>query len=284
MRIGLSTPIVVQVPGVACEWEHSATIDDLASVASAADRVGFEFLTCSEHIAVPSTDAHIRGAVYWDPLPTLGFLATHTARIRLATSVLVLGYHHPLEIAKRYGTLDRVSGGRLVLGVGIGSLAAEFELLGVPFDRRGARADDALRALRVALSNETPDYRGPFYTFSGLTVLPQPAQPRVPLWVGGRSPASLRRAAAMADGWMPFGLDASAITQLLTTVDTPSGFDVVLGSGRLDPEADATGTRHRLLELRAAGATVISCSVVARSAEHYCTQLPLLKEIADTID
>lgn len=168
MRIGLSSPVVVQVPGIASEWERFASIEDLASIADVADRLGgYEFLTCSEHVAIPSADAETRGAVYWDPLPTLGFLAARTVKIKLATSVLVLGYHHPLEIAKRYGTLDRVSSGRLVLGVGIGSLAAEFELLGARFDKRGARADDALRALRAALSTESPATKDRSIPFPG---------------------------------------------------------------------------------------------------------------------
>jgi probable F420-dependent oxidoreductase len=285
MRIGLSSPVVVQVPGVASEWERCASIEDLARIAGTADELGFEFLTCSEHVAIPSADADTRGAVYWDPLATLGFLAARTTRIRLATSVLVLGYHHPLEIAKRYGTLDRASSGRLVLGVGIGSLAEEFELLGAHFDRRGARADDALRALRAALSTESPTYEGPFYFFSDMTVLPQAVQPRVPIWVGGRSIQSLRRGAQLADGWMPFGLAAAQIEDLLRQVETPPGFEVVLGSGHpLDPDGDQVGTRQRLLELTAGGATVVSCTVAARSAEHYCEQLRLLNDIADTID
>ena len=141
MRLGLSTPVVVQVPGMASHWEGEAGIEDLSRIASAADELGFEYLTCSEHVAIPSVDAADRGAVYWEPLATLGFLAARTRRIRLATSVLVLGYHHPLEIAKRYGTLDRVSGGRLVLGVGIGSLKKEFDLIGAPWQQRAARAD-----------------------------------------------------------------------------------------------------------------------------------------------
>jgi probable F420-dependent oxidoreductase len=223
--------------------------------------------------------------VYWDPLATLGFLAAHTTNILLATSVIVLGYHHPLEVAKRYGTLDRVSSGRLVLGVGIGSLAEEFELLGANFDQRGPRADDALCALRASLPSASPAYDGPFYSFSGMTVLPHAVQPQVPIWVGGRSVQSLRRAAQLADGWMPFGLAAEQIDQLLAEVELPPGFEVVLGSGHaLDPEGHPTETRRRLVGLSAAGATTVSCTVGARSAAHYCEQLRLLKDIADTID
>lgn len=284
MRLGLSTPVVVQVPGVASPWEREASVEDLALIAAAADQLGYEFLTCSEHVAVPDADAEVRGAVYWDPLSTLGFLAARTTRIRLATAVVVLGYHHPLELAKRYGTLDRISAGRLVLGVGIGSLEAEFDLLGAPFDNRGVRADDALRALRTAMSTPNPTYTGPYWSFSGMTVLPHAIQPQVPVWVGGRSRASLQRAVEIADGWMPFMLTANEIRRLASDVALPDEFDLVLGSGRpLDPGGDGVAVRRRLLELRTAGATVINCTLAADSAEHYLSQLHALKDIADSI-
>lgn len=282
MRLGLSTPVVVQVPGVASPWEAAAGIEELARISEVADNLGFDYLTCSEHVAVPAEEAARRGAVYWDPLATLGFLAAHTRRIRLATSVLVLGYHHPLEIAKRYGTLDRVSAGRLVLGVGIGSLQAEFDLLGAEWERRAARADDALRALRASLSTATPRYHGSSYDYQGMTVLPHAEQDRVPIWVGGRSAASLRRAVELADGWMPFGLTTGEVRSLLSDVDLPDGFDVLL-SATVDPESDAKGTRQRLEALRAAGATAITCVVRADNAEHYCGQLARLREIEEQL-
>ena len=285
MRVGLSSPVVVQVPGVASPWENQASVEDLADIAATADELGFEFLTCSEHVAIPATDAPSRGAVYWDPLATLGFLAARTSRIRLATAVVVLGYHHPLAIAKRYGTLDRLSSGRLVLGVGIGSLAAEFDLLGADFRHRGERADDALRALRAALCTAEPSYAGPHFEFSGMTVLPRAVQPRVPIWVGGQSMQSLRRAMRLADGWMPFGLPADRIAGMLADADTPTGFEIVLGTGRsLNPRDDPNGTRSRLAQLSTAGATVINCTVAAQSAQHYCDQLHALKDIAETME
>jgi probable F420-dependent oxidoreductase len=283
MQIGLSTPVVVQVPGVASAWESTGTIDDLARIGRVADELGYEFLTCSEHVAIPNADAETRGAVYWDPLATLGFLAAHTERIKLATAVLVLPYHHPMEIAKRYGTLDRVSAGRLVLGVGIGSLTEEFELLGAHWDRRGARADDSIRALRASLSKPTPSYDGEFYAYDGMTVLPHAVAPRVPIWVGGRSIQSLRRATRLADGWMPYGLAPVQIQGMWTEVDVGADFEVILGAAALDPLGRRASTRDKLAELRAAGATMVSCGIAARSAEHYCEQLTELKDIADTI-
>jgi len=283
MRIGLSTPIVVQVPGVASRWESSATIDDLARIARVADDLGFDYLTCSEHVAIPRVDAETRGAVYWDPLATLGFLAAHTQSIKLATAVLVLGYHHPLEIAKRYGTLDRVSGGRLVLGVGIGSLAAEFDLLGAAWEQRAARADDAIRAVRASMSSPTPCYHGTFYDYDDMTIEPHAQQVQVPIWVGGRSEGSLRRATLLADGWMPFGLTVREIAAMLAAVQLPSAFEVVLATPPLDPIGEAGVFRGQLELLRDAGATTAACSVTARSVDHYCQQLAALSEIAQSV-
>lgn len=281
MRIGLSTPIVMQVPGVASAWEVDGTAVDLAEIACAADHLGFEYLTCAEHIAVPVDAAQGRGLTYWDPLSTLAYLAAHTDRIRLATSVVVLGYHHPLEIAKRFGTLDRLSGGRLVLGVGVGSLQREFALLGAEFGDRGERADDALAALRASLSTARPSYRGRFYQYDGIAVEPCAMQSHVPIWVGGRTLRSLRRAVRLADGWMPFGLSATEMSEMLGRFDLPPGFDVVLSTGQaVDPTGDPVGTATRLARLHDAGATAVTCSVAADSARHYVEQLAALRDIA----
>lgn len=275
----------MQLPGVASAWEDKASVDDLTAIARLADELGYDHLTCAEHIAVPLDASRGRGLTYWDPLSTLAFLSAHTHRIRLATSVLVLGYHHPLEIAKRFGTLDRLSGGRLVLGVGVGSLAEEFDLLGAEFTNRGQRADDALAALRASLSTTRPSYHGAFYRYDDVAVEPCALQPRVPIWVGGRTLRSLRRAVRLADGWMPFGLNTSELAGMLSRVDPPVGFEAVLSTGRaVDPTGDPSGTEERLGRLREAGATAVTCTVAARSAGHYAEQLAALRDIADRVE
>jgi probable F420-dependent oxidoreductase len=279
--IGIVTPVVSRVPGAHGRWEREAGIDDLARIAAAADRLGYHHLTCSEHVTVPAGAAATRGATYWDPLPTLGYLAAHTSRIRLATSVLVLGYHHPLEIAKRYGTLDVVSGGRLVLGLGVGSLEEEFDVLGAPFHDRGERADDALRALRASLSVPVASYHGTHHHYDDMVIDPCAVQPRVPLWIGGRTRRSLRRAVELADGWMPFGLDVDRLRSLLE-VDRRAGFDVVLAPTRaLDPTARPGPTAEALTELVAIGATVVSARIVAHSCQEYLDQLEALAALAE---
>ena len=274
MKVGIVTPVLTLVPGAHGRWEREAGVDDVVAVARAADRLGFDHLTCSEHVAVPAAIEPLRGATYWDPAATLGFLAACTERIRLATSVVVLGYHHPLALAKRYGTLDVLSRGRLVLGVGVGSLAEEFELLGVPFDDRGARADEALRALRQSLSQREPA------AFPGWVVDPHAVQAHVPIWVGGRTLRSLRRAVELADGWMPFGLDAPALAAALARVEVPEDFETVFAPPRaVDPGADPDRTLELVASVVGAGATIVSVRVVGRSAAHYVEQLEALAEL-----
>ena len=199
MKLGIGTPVVTNIAGAALGWEKTATIEDIGRIAKAADRLGYHHMTCSEHIGLPTVEAARRGTRYWDPLATFGYVSAITEQIRFATMTLVLGYHHPLAIVKRYGTLDHVSNGRVILGLGVGSLKEEFDLLGAPFDDRGAR-DDALRALRVALPTNEPTYDGEFYSFGGLTVDPCALQPHMPFWIGGRTKRSLRRAVTLADG------------------------------------------------------------------------------------
>ncbi|HLH28627.1 MAG TPA: LLM class F420-dependent oxidoreductase, partial [Acidimicrobiales bacterium] len=274
------------LPGAHAKWEEGGDIEDLARIATAADRLGYDHLTCSEHVVVPVDVAPVRGSRYWDPLATFGYLAAVTERIRLATAVLVLAYHHPLAIAKRYGTLDQVSGGRLVLGVGVGTLAEEFEILGVPFADRGSRADDALRALRASLSQSRPRYEGEHYRYSEVVLDPS-ARPEVPIWVGGRTGLSLRRAVRLADGWCPFGLRADEVAALLQRASSSEDWgsravplDVVLQNGRpFDPAGDPDGVAHAVDRLVEAGATGLQLRLVHRSRDHYIEQLEAFVEL-----
>ncbi|BBX85572.1 LLM class F420-dependent oxidoreductase [Mycolicibacterium aubagnense] len=281
MRIGLQTPVVIQVPATASAWEATAGAAEIGEIGAVADLLGIDYLTCPEHVVVPTDVAATRGSTYWDPLATLAFIAGRTARIRLATSVLVLGYHHPLEIAKRYGTLDQVSGGRLILGVGVGSLREEFELLGAAWDDRGARADEAMSALRDALATNHPVHQGHYYRYDSLIMDPCARQPRVPIWVGGRTRRSLRRAVNLGDGWMPFGLSAAEIATMLAAVDLPDTFDIVLATPPLDPMGAPQQTLNELGALEDAGATAATCVLASRSATHCCEQLGALADLAN---
>jgi probable F420-dependent oxidoreductase len=279
-KLSVATPMVTMLPQTSGDWEKTASIDDLAQIAEAADQLGYHHLTCSEHIALPAAERKRRGTRYWDPLATLGYLAARTQRIRLATHVLVLAYHHPLEIAKRYGTLDKVSNGRLVLGVGVGSLKEEFDLIGAPFDDRGPRGDDALRALRASLSVPEPAYHGEFYSFGGMVVDPCAVQEHVPIWIGGRTLRSLRRAATLADGWAPFNVSLQQVRDWLGRFELQPGFEVVLPpAALLDPINEPERTRDVLGDTAAHGATIISAVFTHTSLRHYLENLQALAEL-----
>lgn len=289
LALGLASPVVTHNAGLNNEWELDAGVDDLVAVARAADRLGYHHVTCSEHVAYPAERvAHPGGGRYWDPLATLAWLGACTERIRLATHVLVLPYHHPLEIAKRYGTLDRLSGGRVVLGVGVGHLRTEFDLLGVPYADRGARTDDALRALRAALSVREPAYAGTHYSFSGVVVDPHAVQERVPIWVGGSTWRSLRRALAHGDGWAPYGLEHAELGALLGRARAEGlldarerPFDLVLyAQPRVDPLGQPAAVAARLRDYAAIGATILNLRVVHDSLDHCLEQLEAMRDLA----
>lgn len=280
VKLSIATPVVTMPPEISADWEKTASIGDIATIAETADRLGYHHLTCSEHVALPASQQQRRGTRYWDPLATLSYLAARTRQIRLATNVLVLAYHHPLEIAKRYGTLDTVSNGRLILGVGVGSLKEEFALLSASFEDRGPRADDALRALRAALSVPEPTYHGEFYSFSGMVVDPCAVQDRVPIWVGGRTLRSLRRAVALADGWSPFSVSLRQARDWLSRFEIRPEFEVVLAPpAPLDPINEPQRTRDVLADTAAHGATTISVAFRHTSLQHYLENLAALAEL-----
>ncbi|MFF7616919.1 TIGR03619 family F420-dependent LLM class oxidoreductase [Streptomyces lavendulae] len=206
LAYGMQLPVQSQSTLYAEPWEASAGAADLAEVARAADRAGFGYLATCDHVAIPRRLAGPMSTIWYDPVATLAFLAGITERVRLLSHVAVVGLRHPLVTAKQYATLDHLSGGRLILGVGAGHVQEEFEAVGADFPRRGALLDETLDALRAALGpEEFPEFEGERFSFRDLGQLPRPAQERIPVWIGGSSPAAVRRAAERGDGWLPQG-------------------------------------------------------------------------------
>ena len=188
MRFGLHLP----------QLGRSASLDHVVRVASRAEELGFDDVWVADHVAVPRS---LEGmpSFFPEPVPLLAAAAAHTRRVGLGTSVLVPAYRNPMQFAKQWATLDWMSGGRTLLGVGAGWLAEEFDACGVPMRHRGRRLDDYIGGWRAAWAG-AEEYHSEHFSFSGVRVRPAPAGP-VPIWVGGSSPGALRRAAA-CDGWM----------------------------------------------------------------------------------
>ncbi|WNI24216.1 LLM class F420-dependent oxidoreductase [Streptomyces sp. ITFR-16] len=206
LSYGMQLPVQSQSAIYAEPWEAGAGPADLAEIARTADRTGFAYIASCDHVAIPRRLAEGMSTVWYDPVATLAFLAGVTERVLLMSHVAVVGLRHPLATAKQYATLDHLSGGRLILGVGAGHVREEFEALGADFEARGPVLDETVDALRAALGpEEYPEFAGERFSFAGLGQLPRPAQERVPIWVGGSSPAAVRRAAVRGDGWLPQG-------------------------------------------------------------------------------
>jgi probable F420-dependent oxidoreductase len=285
MVLGISTPVLTRTHDGPV-WLTTGTIEDVAQIVSEADRLGYDFCTCSEHVGIPEAEIGRRGAAYWDPLATFGFLAARTSTIRFVTWVLVLAYHHPLELAKRYGQLDLISNGRLVLGVGVGTLREEFDALGARFEGRGERADDAIRAIRATWGRRKPEYHGPHYDIADLVIEPHAPRTDLPIWVGGRTRRSLRRAIVLGDGWTPFALSLEQAAEMLAwgrgrseweRRDRP--LDVML-SASFDPLGDPDGAHRTLDAARTVGTTHLAVGLAADSPAHYAEQLGLLAQLA----
>ncbi|MEU8621261.1 TIGR03619 family F420-dependent LLM class oxidoreductase [Streptomyces sp. NPDC048623] len=203
---GIQLPVQSQSTLYAESWEAAAGPADLLAVARTADAHGYDYVACCDHVAIPRRLAAAMSTVWYDPVATLAYLAAATERVRLLSHVAVVGLRHPLVTAKAYATLDHLSGGRLVLGVGAGHVREEFEAVGADFAGRGGVLDETIDALRAALGpEEFPEHGGERFAFRDLGQRPRPAQPRVPVWVGGSSPAAVRRAALKGDGWLPQG-------------------------------------------------------------------------------
>jgi probable F420-dependent oxidoreductase len=291
MRLGIITPIVTLLPRSHNSWEADASVSDLVTIAQAADRLGYHHLGASEHVAVPINVEPRRGLRYWDLLSTLSFLAAKTDRIRLATNVVVLPYHHPLEVLKHYSTLDRLSGGRLILGVGVGSLQEEFTLLGRQFAGRDARADDAIRAIRAGWGKRVQRYHGTHFSYEDFVVDPAAVQERVEIWVGGRTERSLRRAVELGDAWVPFLLEPKQLAAMLSRARQTEAWqrrarppEVVLWpEPAVDVLKDADRVRRQAHEYLGLGATILNYRFQSESLAHHIDQMARLVELfADT--
>lgn len=183
-----------------------------ARVAKAAEAAGFESVWTGEHIVLPDPQAPPSplppSYPLLDPAVALSFIAAHTRTIKLGTGIIILPQRNPLVLAKELASVDVVSGGRLIFGLGIGYLKAEFDALGIPFQQKGPRSMEYLQAMQAVWTQEQPAYKGRFVSFSAIQAKPQPVQkPHPPVVIGGHTKEAFRRAVQYGNGWYGFALD-----------------------------------------------------------------------------
>ena len=221
-----------------------ATREALATFARAADERGVASLWVSDHVIFPRTATgsypggrfpHPPDKPYLEPVITLTAAAMCTTRARLGASVFILGHRHPVVMAKMLTSIDALSQGRLIVGVGVGWWKEELEILGAPFHQRGRQADEALRVFKALWTQDNPAFDGEFFRFRDVGFAPKPVQkPHPPIWVGGDSAGAFRRVATLGDGWH-------------ATSKTPAQFSEALG--RLRKAADEARRPLESIEL-----------------------------------
>ena len=184
-------------------------------VARAAEAAGFESVWTAEHVVLPDPQVPPSPAApdspFLDPAVALAFIAGQTTTIRLGTGIIILPQRNPVVLAKELASVDRLSKGRLIFGLGAGYLKPEFQALGAPFAHRGRRTDEYIEAILALWTQDKPEYKGDYVAFGGIQAQPRPVQrPHPPVVVGGMSPSGLRRAARYGNGWYGFALDLDA--------------------------------------------------------------------------
>ena len=284
LAYGMQLPIQALSVRVSMPWEQQGTVDDMARVAQAADAAGFLYVAVCHHVAIPREPAEMMSTQWFDPTATLGYLAARTERVRLMSNVFVASYQHPLVTAKQFATLDALSNGRAIVGIGAGHVEGEFDALGVSFKGRGEVTDHALAVIKDALTNEW---------IGDVGQRPRPVQqPHPPIWIGGSGRPALRRVATMADGWIP---QATTLEQLPADIDwirreaertrpgaTPEiGYHLVAHVGEPAwelPKGVMRGAPERMVEfantrLGPIGVSHLQVRLLARDAQEQCDQI-----------
>jgi probable F420-dependent oxidoreductase len=287
-------------------WAHTMSSADFQKVAQTADEVGYDALLIPEHFVLPPELATTMGAHWPHALTAMAFLAGATSRIKVLSAVVILPAHNPIVLAKAIATLDVLSGGRVMVAVGVGHAEAEFDALGVSFKDRGRLADEYLEAMPILWVEDEPVFHGRFVNFEGIRFEPKPLQkPYPPLWIGGSSGAAMRRAARFGQGWFPHLVSEAELAGYLATLradpsfgDPQRPFDVMLsvspirvregdhrpidgGSGAPIPPPnaefaiDAVG---RLAELGVTWTSVLHPGPPARSLDEYLDRLAWVAE------
>jgi probable F420-dependent oxidoreductase len=198
-------------------------------LAQAAEEAGFESLWTVDHVVIPAEYRSVYpyppsgrlgpdDTVFPDPLIWLSYVAAATSTLRLGTAILILPQRNPVVVAKELATLDFLSGGRVILGVGVGWLKEEYEALGVPWEGRGLRGEESIGALRALWSQERSSYAGNTTNFEQCYLRPQPPHGTIPIHIGGHSETAARRAGRLGDGFFPFGVGRHEVPALLETV------------------------------------------------------------------
>lgn len=203
MQLSFPMPHLAELKGMTQPWEFSVTGPDQLRMARRAEELGYDQIGIPEHLAVPPAHIENTGSFWFHSVVAQAAIAGATETIRLNTCLTILPFQHPIVMAKALATADWMSGGRIDVTFGLGSIRQEYDYLGVPFRERGARADEYIEAIIALWTQERPSFEGKYVQFHDVGFDPKPVQkPHVPIWIGGDSDAALRRVARHGAGWI----------------------------------------------------------------------------------
>jgi len=225
MKFGTSIPGLTSMPSSAEPWQDKVTQQDILRVAQKADDLGYDSLSVPDHVIAVKEEMGYLGPRWPDAVSTVAFLAGATKRIRVYNSVLVLPYYNPVILAKAFATMDFLSGGRIILGIGVGHVERESTVLNVPYEERGPMTDEYLRIMKELWTSEAPSFKGRFFQFDDVFFEPKPVQkPHPPILIGGNSRRAVRRAVELGDGWIPFMLTPEEIDDRMAYLHEQPGY------------------------------------------------------------
>ena len=272
-------------------------VQDVLSLARRAEELGFDSVWASEHVFNTSyVYDRIGNRPYYEPLAILSYVAATTSKVLLGTSVLVIPYHNPIKLAKTAATLDVMSGGRLVLGIGVGVIEQEMEAMGVPFAERGAFTDEAIAVMKELWSQEDPNFQGRFSSFSGMKFSPKPVQqPNIPLVIGGASRAAIRRAARAGNGWHPTAMPPEDLSQAMRYLhertaavgrdssEVPVSISIPMGEGREGRFSLGNDPAEIVQNARAFQELGVRRIVVSPNTRNAAEMLPTMEMLASEV-
>jgi probable F420-dependent oxidoreductase len=275
MKLNVGVPNSMKVAAMVQPWEGKLNGADVGSLMAKADELGFNKCMLGEHFIIPKEHVALSGDWYFHTVVALGYIGGQTKNLRLSSSVSILPLQNPIVQAKGWATLDWLTGGRAEALFGVGWLKEEFDMLGVPFEKRGRMADEYVAAIIELWTKDDPEFEGEFVNFKNCGFAPKPIQqPRIPIWFGGDAEAVQRRVAKFGDGWSPFRTPPETFPDCIDFIKSQPEYDGRPLSFFFALEMLNVGAHHEILDDPRAPGT--------KDKEKILDQIGWLKELGIT--
>lgn len=275
MKLNIGVPKSMKVAAMVQPWEDPLTGDNVGQLMATADELGFNKCMLGEHFIIPKEHVALSGDWYFHTVVALGYIGGRTRNLRLSSSVSILPLQSPIVQAKAWSTLDWLTGGRAEALFGVGWLKEEFDMLGVPFAKRGRMADEYLAAMIELWTKDEPEFEGEFVNFKNVGFAPKPIQKGgVPIWLGGDAEAVMKRVAKFGNGWSPFRTPPETFPDCIDFIKSQPEYDGRPLDFFFALEMLNVGAHHEILDDPRAPGTV--------SKQKIIDQISWLKELGIT--